>query len=449
MQYEPHDYQRFAAEHIIKNPIAALFLDMGLGKTVTTLTAIHELVLDRFEVQKVLVIAPLRVARDTWPVELKKWEHLQGLTYSLVMGSEEDRIAALKKKAHIYLINRENVSWLIEQSKQKFDFDMVVVDELSSFKNSKSKRFRSLMRVRARVKRFVGLTGTPASNGFFDLWAEFRLLDMGHRLGRYISVFRNLFFVPQTWEGYKSYVYRLKPGAEQQICQLIGDITVSMKATDYLDMPECIINEVPVYLSDEERREMGRITEGIRQQYFDEDLNMTNGGVVCGKLLQMANGAVYTDDGFHLVHDRKLDALEDLIEGANGKPVLVAYWFRHDLERIKERFQVREIKSTMDINDWNEGKIPVAVINPASAGHGLNIQRGGSTLIWFGLTWSLELYQQTNARLWRQGQIESTVVIHHIIAKDTIDEDVMHVLKLKEKCQDLILNIVKARLEKS
>jgi len=448
MQFKPHDYQAFAAEHIIKNPVSALFLDMGLGKTVTTLTAIHELMLDRFEVQKVLVIAPLRVARDTWPVEIDKWEHLQGLTYSVVVGSEETRKLALKRKAHIYIINRENIDWLVNKSGYKFDFDMVVIDELSSFKSSVSKRFKSLLKVRPGVRRFVGLTGTPASNGMLDLWAEFRLLDMGQRLGRYVSTFRNLFFVPERYISDKFRTYKLKAGAEQCIYNQIGDITISMKSTEFLKMPECIMNEVVVNLSEEEMEMMDAICEEIREEYRDEEIGRVNGAVIAGKLLQMANGAVYKDDSCLPIHNRKLDALEDLVEGANGKPVLVAYWFNHDLARIKERFKVREIKSSQDIRDWNAGKIPLAVIHPASAGHGLNIQNGGSTLIWFGLTWSLELYQQTNARLWRQGQTSNTVVIHHIISKGTIDEDVMRALGRKERNQDLIINAVKARLKR-
>lgn len=447
MEYSPHDYQKFATAHIVNHPVAALFLDMGLGKTVTTLTAIYELMLDRFEVQKVLVIAPLRVARDTWPGEFAKWEHLKDLTYSVIIGSEEVRRAALRKKAHIYIINRENVSWLVNQSGFKFDFDMVVVDELSSFKNSKSKRFKSLLKVRPRVKRFVGLTGTPTSNGMIDLWSEFRLLDMGARLGRYISIFRDMFFLVERYIKRGRKTFKLKEGAEQEIYNLIGDITISMKSTEFLNMPKCIMNEVYVDLSIEERKTIANLIDDLREKYKDEALNTVNGGVICGKFLQMANGAVYMNESYVWVHDRKLDALEDLIEGANGKPVLIAYWFRHDLERIKARFEVREIKSSQDIMDWNAGKIPVAVIHPASAGHGLNIQKGGSTLIWFGLTWSLELYQQTNARLWRQGQQAGTVVIHHIIAKDTIDETVLRALKGKKQVQDVVLNAVRAKLQ--
>lgn len=446
MQYNPHEYQTYATNFILEHPVAAVLLEMGLGKSVITLTAIYELMLNRFEVQKVLVIAPLRVARDTWPAEIEKWEHLTGLTYSVAIGTEAERLAALKSPAHLYLINRENVDWLITKSGIPFDFDMVVIDELSSFKSHAAKRFKSLLKVRPRVKRMVGLTGTPSSNGLMDLWAEFRILDMGQRLGRYITHYRNNFFVPDKRNQQMIFSYKPRAGAEDAIYRLISDITISMKSADFLKMPECIINEVPVALSEKERSVYQTLKEDMVVDLKDEEVDAVNAAALSGKLLQMANGAVYNEekDIIH-IHDRKLDALEDLIEGANGKPVLVAYWYNHDLQRIKERFSVREIKTSQDIKDWNNGDIPVAVIHPASAGHGLNIQFGGSTIIWFGLTWSLELYQQTNARLWRQGQ-NDTVVIHHIIAKDTIDEDVMKALRKKEKIQSALIDSVKARI---
>ena len=446
MQYSPHEYQTYATNFILEQPIAAVLLEMGLGKSVMTQTAIYELMLNRFEVQKVLVIAPLRVARDTWPAEIEKWEHLAGLTYSVAIGTEAERLAALRRPAHLYLINRENVDWLITKSGIPFDFDMVVIDELSSFKSHAAKRFKSLLKVRPTVKRMVGLTGTPSSNGLMDLWAEFRILDMGQRLGRYITHYRNNFFVPDKRNQQMIFSYKPRAGAEDAIYRLISDITISMKSADFLKMPECIINEVPVALSEKEWSVYQALKEDMVVDLKDEEIDAVNAAVLSGKLLQMANGAVYNEekDIIH-IHDRKLDALEDLIEGANGKPVLVAYWYNHDLQRIKERFSVREIKTSQDIKDWNNGDIPVAVIHPASAGHGLNIQFGGSTIIWFGLTWSLELYQQTNARLWRQGQ-KSTVVIHHIIAKDTIDEDVMKALRKKEKIQSALIDSVKARI---
>ena len=446
MQYNPHEYQTYATNFILEHPVAAVLLEMGLGKSVITLTAIYELMLNRFEVEKVLVIAPLRVARDTWPAEIEKWEHLKGLTYSVAIGTEAERLAALKRPAHLYLINRENVDWLITKSGIPFDYDMVVIDELSSFKSYAAKRFKSLLKVRLRVKRMVGLTGTPSGNGLMDLWAEFRVLDMGQRLGRYITHYRNNFFVPDKRNQQMIFSYKPKPGAEETIYKLISDITISMKSADFLKMPECIINEVPVVLSEKEWSVYHDLREDMVVALKDEEIDAVNAAALSGKLLQMANGAVYNEEKEVIrIHDRKLDALEDLIEGANGKPVLVAYWYNHDLQRIKQRFSVREIKTSQDIKDWNNGEIPVAVIHPASAGHGLNIQFGGSTIIWFGLTWSLELYQQTNARLWRQGQ-NNTVVIHHIIAKDTIDEDVMAALRKKEKIQSALIDSVKARI---
>ena len=446
MQYNPHEYQTYATNFILEHPVAAVLLEMGLGKSVITLTAIYELMLNRFEVQKVLVIAPLRVARDTWPAEIEKWEHLTGLTYSVAIGTEAERLAALRSPAHLYLINRENVDWLITKSGIPFDFDMVVIDELSSFKSHAAKRFKSLLKVRPTVKRMVGLTGTPSSNGLMDLWAEFRILDMGQRLGRYITHYRNNFFVPDKRNQQMIFSYKPRAGAEDAIYRLISDITISMKSADFLKMPECIINEVPVALSEKEWSVYQALKEDMVVDLKDEEIDAVNAAVLSGKLLQMANGAVYNEEKEVIhIHERKLDALEDLIEGANGKPVLVAYWYNHDLQRIKERFSVREIKTSQDIKDWNNSDIPVAVIHPASAGHGLNIQFGGSTIIWFGLTWSLELYQQTNARLWRQGQ-KSTVVIHHIIAKDTIDEDVMKALRKKEKIQSALIDSVKARI---
>ena len=447
MKYVPHDYQTYATKFIEEHPVAAVLLDMGLGKSVITLTAIKNLCLDTFEVQKILVIAPLRVARDTWKAELEKWEHLRCIKYSVAVGTEAERKAALQKPANLYIINRENVGWLIEQSGLPFDYDMVVIDELSSFKSHQAKRFRSLMKVRPTVKRMVGLTGTPSSNGLMDLWAEFRLLDMGKRLGRFITHYRDEFFRPDKRNGQVIFSYKPKDGAEEEIYRRISDITISMKSTDFLQMPECVINEVEVSLSDKEMKMYDGLKKDLVLAIANKEIDAVNAGALSNKLSQMANGAVYDEDKNYIeIHDRKLDALEDLIEQANGKPVLVAYWFKHDLERIKKRFTVREIKTSKDIADWNNGSIPVAVIHPASAGHGLNIQEGGSTLIWFGLTWSLELYLQTNARLWRQGQKSKTVVIHHIITKGTIDERIMKALRTKETTQDALMDAVKAEI---
>ena len=411
------------------------------------MTALFDLILDMFLIRKVLVIAPLRVARDTWPSEIKKWDHLKGLTYSVAVGTEADRKAALMQTADVYIINRENVDWLVNKSGIPFDFDMVVIDELSSFKSYQAKRFKSLLKVRPKLKRIVGLTGTPSSNGLMDLWAEFRVLDLGERLGRYITNYRNAFFRPDKRNGEVIFSYKPLPGAEQQIYDRICDITISMKSCDYLKLPECVINEVPVVMDEKEMAVYDKFREDMVAKIKDTEIDAANAAVLSGKLLQMANGAVYDEEKNSLhIHDRKLDALEDLFEGANGKPVLIAYWYQHDAERIKARFPVREIKTSKDIEDWNAGKISAAIIHPASAGHGLNLQSVGSTLIWFGLTWSLELYQQTNARLHRQGQTD-TVVIHHIIAIGTIDEQVMKALRKKEKTQDALIDAVRANLE--
>ena len=447
MKYNPHEYQNYATNFIVEHPVSAVLLEMGLGKSVITLTAIMELMYERFEIGKALVIGPLRVARDTWPEEIKKWDHLKELSYSVVIGTEAERKAALNKKASIYLINRENMDWLITNSGYAFDFDMVVIDELSSFKSASAKRFKSLLKVRPKIKRIVGLTGTPSSNGLMDLWAEFRLLDMGERLGRFITHYRNNYFEPDKRNGQMIFSYKPRVGAEEAIYRLISDITISMKSADYLIMPECIMNEVAVQLSEKERKQYDSLKQDMILSLDDSEIDAVNAAALSGKLLQMANGAVYDEDSNVIqIHNQKLEALEDLIEGANGKPILIAYWYNHDLTRIKEKFKVREVKSSKDIVDWNDGAIPIGVIHPASAGHGLNLQSGGSTLVWFGLTWSLELYQQTNARLYRQGQNE-TVVIHHIITKDTIDEDVMRALKAKEKTQSDLIDAVKAELE--
>ena len=447
MKFIPHDYQKYAIQFIEKEDVSALLLDMGLGKTVITLTAIRNLII-KGKAGRVLIIAPLRVAKSTWPDEIAKWDHLHDLTYSVAVGTEKERKEALNKNVEIVIINRENVDWLVNKSGYRFNFDMIVVDELSSFKSWQSKRFKALLKVRPYVERIVGLTGTPSSNGLMDLWAEYRILDFGERLGRYITKYRLKYFEPDKRSATVIFSYRLLPGAEEQIYKEIADITISMKVKDYLKMPDLIINEVQVDLEASERRAYDTMKKEMVVRLSDvEEIDAVNAASLSGKLLQMANGAVYDDEKRVIrIHDRKLDALEDLIEAANGKPVLIAYWFKHDLDRIKERFNVREILTDDDIKAWNNGKIDVAVIHPASAGHGLNLQQGGSTLIWFGLTWSLELYEQANARLYRQGQKE-TVVIHHIITRGTIDEDVMLALKRKEKTQSALIDAVKARLK--
>lgn len=396
--------------------------------------------------RRILVIAPIRVATSTWPSEIRKWDHLKRLTYSVVVGTERERLQALGRKADIYITNRESVEWLVERSGVPFDFDMVVIDELSSFKSHQAKRFKALLKARPGVKRIVGLTGTPSSNGLADLWAEFRLLDLGERLGRYITQFRQRWFVPDKRNGAVVFSYKPIDGAEDAIYERISDITISMRSSDYLSLPECVMNEVVVDMDGKEKKVYETFRKEMVAEIGDKEIDAVNAASLSGKLLQMSNGAVYDlDGGYITIHDRKLDALEDLIEGMNGRPVLVAYWFRHDAERIKERFKVREIKAEKDIDDWNRGDIPVAIIHPASAGHGLNLQDGGSTLIWFGLTWSLELYLQTNGRLHRQGQ-KDTVIIHHVICRGTVDEKVMEALKRKEGIQDALMEAVKAEV---
>ena len=444
MKYKPYDYQTFATNFVLEHPACGLILDMGLGKSVITLTALWSLLLDSFDVGKVLVVAPKRVAENTWPAELKKWEHLDGLTWSLVLGSEKDRRAALQRRAKIYIINRENVTWLVDN--YRWDFDTLVIDELSSFKSSKAQRFRALKRVRPRISRVIGLTGTPQPNGLLDLWPQMYLLDMGQRLGRFVGGYRERFFLPDKRNREVIYSYKPKEGAEEKIYELISDICISMKAADYLDMPELVASRVEVQMNAKEQKLYEGFERDMVLHLKDGDLDAVNAAALSGKLVQMANGAVYGENRkVHHIHDRKLDALEDIIEAANGKPLLVAYWYKHDLERIRQRFEVRTIDTPKDIADWNEGKIPVALIHPASAGHGLNLQDGGSTIVWFGLTWSLELYQQLNARLWRQGQ-KHTVVIQHIVAAGTHDEDIMNALEKKDMSQTALIAAVKARI---
>ena len=392
------------------------------------------------------------MARDTWPNEIQKWDHLKDLRVSVAVGDARKRKIALMRNADVYVINREMVKWLVEESGVPFDYDMVVIDELSSFKNPQSQRFKALMKVRYGVKRIVGLTGTPASNGLMDLFAEYKLLDMGQRLGRYITRYRLSYFQPDKTNGSIVYSYKPLPFAEEEIYKKIGDITISMKSGDFLQMPEKIMTEYEVEMDEKEKTVYNRLKDNLALTIGDQEITAANAASLCGKLSQMANGAVYTDDrSVKIFHDRKLDALEDMIEAANGKPVLIAYWFQHDLDRIKERLsQIGVIYEKIDSEDsikrWNAGELPVALIHPASAGHGLNLQDGGSTIIWFGLTWSLELYQQTNGRLWRQGQKDRTVVIQHIITKGTIDERILTVLKNKDFTQEEMIAAVKAEI---
>lgn len=458
MEFKPHDYQEYCTQYIKDHAVAALLLDMGLGKTVITLTAINDLALDSFEVSKVLIVAPLRVARDTWPAEIEKWDHLQNLTVSVMVGDVKARIAALHHQSLIYVINRENVKWLIEYYEKnglKWDFDMVVIDELSSFKNYQSQRFKFLRKIRPFTKRMVELTGTPTSNGLMDLWAEIGILDGGERLGRFIGRYREAYFKPGGMNPANGIVFNYVPrdGAEEMIYEKISDMTISMKAKDYLHMPDCIYSRQEVEMSEQEQKLYDMLAKDLMIPLEGGDIDAANAAALSNKLLQMSNGAVYDENAnVREIHTRKLEKLEDLIEAANGQSVLIAYWFKHDKARItahleKVGIKPRDIKTSEDIKDWNAGKLPVALIHPASAGHGLNIQQGGHILIWYGLTWSLELYQQTNARLWRQGQ-QDVVTIHHIITKGTVDEDVMAALDQKDTTQEKLIAAVKARLQR-
>ena len=446
MRYVAHNYQNYAKNFILAHKVSALFLDCGLGKTITTLTAINELMYDSFEISKVLIIAPLRVAQSTWKEEIEKWDHLNLLRYSIVVGDEKERLKALKQNSDIYIINRENVDWLVTKSGIDFNFDMLVIDELSSFKSNTSKRFKSLLKIRPYFERVVGLTGTPSSNGLMDLWAEFRVLDLGERLGRYITHYRNEYFLPDKRNGAVIFSYKPQLNAEERIYRRLADMTISMKSTEYLKMPELILNELEINLDEKDQMKYKKFKKEMVMTIQEKEIDAINAASLSNKLIQLANGSIYDDDKkFYEIHNKKLDKLEEIIESANGKPVLVAYWFKADKERIEKRFKVREIKTADDIKQWNMGMINLALIHPASAGHGLNLQSGGSTLVWFSLTWSLELYQQTNARLYRQGQ-KDTVVIHHLITKNTIDEDIMKSLKRKDKTQEALMRAVKAKI---
>lgn len=451
MKFKPHNYQQYAIDFIIKNPIAAILLDMSMGKTAICLMAIQHLMYESFEVNKVLVICPLRVTL-TWRDELAKWSQLSGLSYSIVKGTAAQRKKALKQEADIYIINRENVPWLINTSGVPFDYDMVVVDELSSFKNHQTARHKALMKVRPTVKRIVGLTGTPASGGLMDLFAEFKLLDGGERLGRFIGTYRLNYFRPDKVNGNIVYSYKLLPGAEEKIYDKISDITISMKAVDYLDMPELITTEYPVYLDEDEMQKYEELKKDLILSTPEHEVTAANAASLSNKLSQMANGAVYTDGGEVIkFHDKKLDALEDIIESANGKPLLVAYWYKHDYTRIVERLEkigidYMKIDTDESIRKWNNKEIPVALIHPASAAHGLNLQQGGNTMVWLGISWSLELYQQACCRLYRQGQTEGTVSIIHLISKGTIDEKIMKALSEKDNTQSALIDAVKAEI---
>ena len=449
MIYNPHLYQRYATNRILENDAVGLFLDMGLGKTVSTLTAIDQLLYDYFDTRKVLVIAPLRVAQKTWPDEIKKWDHLKHLRISRVLGAEKQRKAALQDKADIWVINRENVEWLVDLYGKDWPFDLVVIDELSSFKSSKSRRFRALRKVRPGIKRIIGLTGTPTPNGLIDLWPQVYLLDQGARLGKTVTGFRDRYFEPGKRSRTVIFSWDPKPGAEEAIYSNLSDLCVSMSAADWLDMPERIDREVKVQIPDTARAKYEQLERDLLLPYVDGDITADTRALLSNKLLQLANGAVYDENGnTREIHRAKLDALDDILEAANGQSVLVFYAYKHDRDRIKDHIKsARQLDTESDIEEWNQGKIPVLLAHPASAGHGLNLQTGGNIIVWFGLTWSLEAYQQANARLHRQGQ-EKSVIVHHLIAEGTIDEDVMKALAGKNVSQQALLDAVKARIDK-
>lgn len=450
MHYTPHPYQAFTTNYIETHPQAAIILGMGMGKTIITLTAINNLIYDRFTVRKVLIIAPLRVARDTWPQEINKWDHLANLRTAVMVGDKHTRDQALSTDADIYITNRENLPWLVDHVGHDWPFDMVVIDELSSFKSHQAKRFKALRKMRPHINRLIGLTGTPAPNSLMDLWAQFALIDGGDRLGKFITRYRNQYFLPDKRNGAQIYTYKPRPGAEQEIYDAISDITVSMRTTDYLDLPAVTYTNHPVTLTAPERAAYDRLKKDMVIQLGDDTIDAANAAALSGKLQQLASGAIYIDDEHNTatVHARKLDALEDLIEQANGATVLVAYWFKHEASRILDRFpQARALATSQDFADWNRGKIPVGLIHPASAGHGLNLQTGGHILVWMTTPWSLELYEQTNARLHRQGQTEPVSVIH-LVATDTIDTRVGAALSGKSVTQDALVDAVAAELNK-
>lgn len=451
MKYNPHDYQKYSIDFIENNPISAILLECGLGKTSITLTAINDLMFDSFDVSKVLVICPIRVA-NTWVQECKKWEHLNDIRISVAVGNEMERLRALRAKADIYVINRENVQWLIESSGIPFNYQMVVIDEMSSFKNGKSKRCKALLQVRSKIDRIVGLTATPTSNGLMDLWSQYRILDGGKRLGRFITEYRNRYFTPDKRNGVIIYSYKLLPFAEEAIYEKISDITISMKAKDHLKMPKLISSEYKVYMNDTEKAQYELLKHDLVVNLDEDDITAVNAAVLSNKLCQMANGAIYTDKKIiQNIHDRKLDALEDIVEQMNGKNFLLVYWFKHDLERIVKRLDeigtsYSKIDTPESIEEWNKGKFQVGLIHPASAGHGINLQQGGSTIVFFSLTWSLELYEQVIGRIYRQGQISDTVVVQHIITDGTINEDILRALKDKDETQSSLIKAVKARI---
>lgn len=464
-----HKYQKACVEHIITHPFCGVFLDMGLGKTVSTLTAINYLMFDYLEINSVLVIAPKRVAESVWQEEAEKWDHLKHLSFSKIIGSAKQRISAvIDTKADIYIISRDNVAWLCAlYGGGKLPFDMVVIDELSSFKSYKSERFKALRGARPYLKRLVGLTGTPAPNGLIDLWPQIYLMDRGERLEKTISRYREKYFRPGQTNGHVVYSYDLMSDSEYIIHKKIEDICISMKANDYLEMPERTDNYIKLKMPEQIKKqyddfEKNKVLDLFKseQEYLDNadkwvdkpmEINAVNAAALSNKLLQFANGAMYDENRkVFPIHDIKLEALKEIIEDANGQSVLVAWTFQFDRDRIMDylkKYKPRELKTNKDIEDWNAGKIQVMLAHPASAGHGLNLQAGGNLIVWFGQTWSLELYQQFNARLYRQGQ-KNHVMINHLILQGTHDEDVIRALKNKDKKQNTLMDSIKAKINK-
>lgn len=453
MKFKPYPYQRYCINRLLTSPILGLFLDMGLGKTVITLTAINDLKYNRFAINKVLVIAPKKVAESTWVNEAKKWDHLQLLRFSVVLGSEAKRIRALNTPADIYVINRENVPWLVEYYRNSWPFDMVVIDEFSSFKNHQAKRFKALSWVRPHIKRIVGLTGTPAPNGLLDLWAQVYLLDGGQRLGKSITSFRERYFEPDQRNRERVFTYAPKIGAEEKIQSLISDICISMKAEDYIQLPDIIYNTITVKLDSKAKKAYDKLEKEMLLEVDGSTIDAGSAAVLTNKLLQLCNGAVYDEErNIVEVHNNKIERFMELIEELNGKPALVFYNFQHDKDRLikalsKTKLRVRELKKPQDEQDWNNRQIDILLAHPASAAYGLNLQQGGNHIIWFGLNWSLELYQQANKRLHRQGQTEK-VIIHHIAIEGGVDEDVLAALESKTDTQDKLIEALKARIEK-
>lgn len=451
MKFNPHDYQHYTIQFIIDHPESAIFLGMGMGKTISTLTAINELIRNRFETRRVLVIAPIRVARDTWPAETHKWDHLAGLTVSPIIGTAKQREAAANRRADIYTIGRENIPWLVKHHGNHWPYDMVIIDELSSFKNPQAKRFKALKKVRPKIHRIVGLTGTPAPNSLLDIWAPFRLIDNGQRLGRYITHYRDQYFTPGRRNGTVVYNWNLRPGADQAIYDNIADITVSMRTTDYLQLPEVTHQNITVQLPTKARKHIDTLKRDLVLDLDDDTIDAANAATLSLKLQQLAGGAIYNEagDDYITIHDEKIQALAELVDQAAGNTMLVCYWFKHERDRILDAIPgARVLDTQQDFHDWNNGDIPVALIHPASAGHGLNLQSGGHIMVWYTTPWSLELYEQANARLHRQGQTEPVSIIH-IDTADSIDQTVHQALTRKDTTQQALITAVKAQLEEA